>query len=120
MVTHPGRPGPRRKARNRASCSDVGAFKTPTLRNVALSGPYMHNGRFDTLEGALRHYEELAKGVVAPVAGELDADVRTGAMRFGAGRGAADDVANMLDFMKALTGSQISGPRGGVAPPGQR
>jgi cytochrome c peroxidase len=30
--------------------SDRGAFKTPTLRNVAITGPYMHNGRLDTLE----------------------------------------------------------------------
>ena len=29
---------------------DKGAFKTPTLRNVAGTPPYMHNGKFDTLE----------------------------------------------------------------------
>ncbi|MFP2911046.1 cytochrome-c peroxidase [Pyxidicoccus sp. 3LFB2] len=32
------------------SPADLGAFRTPSLRNVALSGPYGHNGRFATLE----------------------------------------------------------------------
>ncbi|MDP7016756.1 MAG: cytochrome c peroxidase [Pirellulaceae bacterium] len=32
---------------------DYGAFKTPTLRNIAHSAPYMHNGDFDTLEDAV-------------------------------------------------------------------
>ncbi len=34
---------------------DVGAFKTPTLRNITRTGPYMHNGLFD-LDGVLRMY----------------------------------------------------------------
>lgn len=33
-----------------------GAFKTPTLRNVALTAPYMHSGQFATLEEVLQHY----------------------------------------------------------------
>ena len=35
---------------------DSGLFRTPTLRNVALSAPYMHDGRFQTLEEVLEHY----------------------------------------------------------------
>ena len=35
---------------------DSGKFKTPTLRNVALTAPYMHDGRFQTLEEVLDHY----------------------------------------------------------------
>lgn len=33
-----------------------GAFKVPTLRNVALTAPYFHNGRFQTLEEVVRFY----------------------------------------------------------------
>jgi cytochrome c peroxidase len=36
--------------------ADFGRFKTPGLRNVALSAPYMHDGRFRTLEEVLDHY----------------------------------------------------------------
>ena len=35
---------------------DIGRFKTPTLRNVELSAPYMHDGRFSTLEEVIEHY----------------------------------------------------------------
>ncbi len=36
--------------------SDNGKFKTPTLRNIEFSAPYMHNGRFSTLEQVVDHY----------------------------------------------------------------
>ena len=36
----------------------VGAFKTPSLRNIAMTAPYMHSGQFDTLEAVLDHYNK--------------------------------------------------------------
>lgn len=36
--------------------SDAGVFKVPLLRNIALTGPYMHDGRFETLEEVVEHY----------------------------------------------------------------
>ncbi len=41
--------------------NDVGKFKTPTLRNVDLTDPYMHDGRFITLEQVLDHYSNGVK-----------------------------------------------------------
>lgn len=35
---------------------DVGRFKSPSLRNVEVAAPYMHDGRFATLEAVLEHY----------------------------------------------------------------
>ena len=37
---------------------DKGTFATPSLRNIALTAPYMHDGRFGTLEEVLDHYSE--------------------------------------------------------------
>lgn len=37
---------------------DRGKFKTPSLRNIALTAPYMHDGRFQTLEEVMDHYNE--------------------------------------------------------------
>jgi cytochrome c peroxidase len=34
-------------------------FKAPTLRNVALTAPYMHNGHLATLRDVVRHYSEI-------------------------------------------------------------
>jgi cytochrome c peroxidase len=36
--------------------ADIGKFKIPSLRNVELTFPYMHDGRFSTLEEVLDHY----------------------------------------------------------------
>jgi cytochrome c peroxidase len=36
----------------------VGAFKTPSLRNVAITAPYMHSGQFATLEDVVNHYNK--------------------------------------------------------------
>lgn len=36
--------------------TDEGKFKVPSLRNVALTGPYMHDGRFATLTEVIEHY----------------------------------------------------------------
>lgn len=35
---------------------DIGTFKVPNLRNVALTAPYMHDGRYKTLRDVLEHY----------------------------------------------------------------
>jgi cytochrome c peroxidase len=40
------------------SALDLGTFSTPSLRNIALTAPYMHDGRFATLEEVLDHYSE--------------------------------------------------------------
>ena len=37
---------------------DLGAFKTPTLREITKTAPYMHDGRFATLEDVIKHYNK--------------------------------------------------------------
>ena len=41
--------------------SDTGKFATPSLRNVTLTAPYMHDGRFATLEEVVAHYNSGLK-----------------------------------------------------------
>lgn len=38
--------------------TDLGKFKVPGLRNVALTAPYMHNGMFKTLEAVIDYYDQ--------------------------------------------------------------
>lgn len=38
--------------------ADLGSYKTPTLRNVMRTAPYMHDGRFATMEEVLDHYSQ--------------------------------------------------------------
>jgi len=37
---------------------DIGAFKTPTLREISRTAPYMHDGRLKTLEEAVDFYDQ--------------------------------------------------------------
>ena len=37
---------------------DIGAFKTPTLREITMTAPYMHDGRFATLGQVVEHYNK--------------------------------------------------------------
>jgi cytochrome c peroxidase len=38
--------------------ADIGKFKTPTLRNIALTAPYMHDGSINTLEDVVEYYDK--------------------------------------------------------------
>jgi cytochrome c peroxidase len=49
--------------------ADIGAFKTPTLREIARSAPYMHDGRFKTIEDVVNFYNK--GGVKNPHQDEL-------------------------------------------------
>jgi cytochrome c peroxidase len=40
---------------------DTGKFAVPSLRNVAVTGPYMHDGRFNTLNEVIEHYSTGVK-----------------------------------------------------------
>ena len=46
------------RARITQDLRDKGAYKTPTLRNITLTAPYMHDGRFATLREVFTHYRE--------------------------------------------------------------
>lgn len=46
---------------------DIGKFKVPGLRNVAVTAPYMHNGMFRTLKEVIEYYDNPYKTVSAPI-----------------------------------------------------
>jgi len=54
---------------------DDGKFKVPTLRNLALTGAYMHNGYFDTLKGVVDFYNtrDVKPACANPLTSEADA-----------------------------------------------
>jgi cytochrome c peroxidase len=68
---------------------DMGKFRTPTLRNVALTAPYMHDGSIDTLEGVVRHYARAGRD--AHMGPKRDEDGKS------AEAGKAADVAQPVD-----------------------
>jgi cytochrome c peroxidase len=53
------------RARETGNDCDRYAFRTPPLRNVAITGPWMHSGAFTSLEAAVRHHLDPAGGLLA-------------------------------------------------------
>ena len=78
--------------------TDRGKFKTPSLRNVALTAPYMHDGRFATLEDVVSHYDHgVRRGA------NLDPNL---AKHPDAGLGlSAEDQRALVAFLRTLTES---------------
>jgi cytochrome c peroxidase len=74
---------------------DSGLFRTPTLRNVALSAPYMHDGRFQTLEEVVEHYNS---GGVASSTIDPFMKYTTGGLSL-----APSQKADLLAFLHTLT-----------------
>lgn len=50
------------RARITLDVSDEGKFRVPTLRNIELTGPYMHDGSINSLEEAVEHFDKGGRG----------------------------------------------------------
>jgi cytochrome c peroxidase len=74
------------------NAADSLKFKTPSLRNIAVTGPYMHDGRFTTLSQCLNHYS----GPMYPSA-TLDPQLATGIPL------TVQEKADLLAFLATLT-----------------
>ena len=80
--------------------SDEGKFATPSLRNVALTAPYMHDGRFKTLEEVIDHYSDQVKRSAT-----LDPNLAKHPME-GIGLTPKDKKA-LVAFLKTLTDTNL-------------
>lgn len=105
--------------------NDVYRFRTPSLRNVELVGPYFHDGAFTTLEAAVRHYiapEASLRGydasqltpLLRPTVDVNPAriDARARAIDQGVRRGVRLDdreVADLVAFLRSLTDGDAAG-----------
>lgn len=76
--------------------SDVGKFKTPSLRNLVFTAPYMHDGRFQTLEEVIDFYNTgvQSSSTVDPVM------LKTRNLN-------AQDKLDIIAFLKAITDSSF-------------
>ena len=91
---------------------DMGRFKPPSLRNIALTSPYMHDGSLETLDDVLDHY---ARGGTLTTTGPNVGDGSTSPLRSGFVAGftlTAGERADVLAFLEALTDEEfIHDPR---------
>jgi cytochrome c peroxidase len=74
------------------------AFRTPTLRNLRYTAPYMHSGKFSTLEQVLEFYEDLSGGkIVNPNVkpAQMDTLIKSLNVRF-------KDISRIVEFLNTL------------------
>ena len=79
---------------------DMGKFRAPTLRNVAVTAPYMHDGSIKTLEEAIDHY---AAGGRTISTGEYKGDGNTSPLRSAFVKGFTISVKEKRDLIAFLT-----------------
>jgi cytochrome c peroxidase len=93
LVTAPGAPADPGRFAISNNPEDKGAFKTPTLRNVALTGPYMHDGSSPSLEDVIDLYDR--GGGNGTIKDKLISKLNL----------SAQEKADLLAFLKTLTGN---------------
>ena len=81
--------------------SDRGKFAVPSLRNIALTAPYMHDGRFRTLEEVIEHYCDRRDAQRDARSEPRQASRRRRAVERG------DDKRALVAFLKTLTDEQF-------------
>ena len=87
---------------------DMGKFKAPSLRNVALTAPYMHDGSIPTLAAAVDHYAAGGRLIRdGPLAGDGRANPYKDPL-IAAIRLSARDRADLVAFLKTLTDTTIA------------
>ncbi|MBF4471803.1 cytochrome-c peroxidase [Flavobacterium sp. HJJ] len=82
--------------------NDKGRFRVVTLRNIALTAPYMHDGRFQTLEEVLDHYNEHIQSSKTLSTFLQDRSNNPNGKNLGL---TAEEKKNIIHFLKMLTDS---------------
>lgn len=95
---HPHRPFDTGRAEVTGRPEDVGRFRVPSLRNVAVTAPYMHDGTLPTLEAVVAHYDRGG-------AGTPNQDPAVRPLRLTAAERAA-----LVAFLEALTDDAFRSP----------
>lgn len=83
---------------------DMGSFKTPTLRNIAMTAPYMHDGNLKTLKEVVVHYNN--GGVTRK--GDRVNDFLSGGIR--PLNLSEQQISDLVSFMEALTSPEYAKP----------
>ena len=87
--------------------ADAGRFRTPSLRNIALTAPYMHDGSAATLEDVLDHYGEGGRTIPSgPLAGRGQENPRLDALMHPVGM-TKRNRADLLAFLHSLTDGEL-------------
>lgn len=84
--------------------AERGKFRVPTLRNVELTAPYMHNGVYETLEEVVLHYDiQVANLFITPEVNDPNIAAEMNAGSFEGLNLSDQERADLVNFMLTLT-----------------
>ena len=86
---------------------DMGRFKAPTLRNIAITAPYMHDGSVATLQEAIAHYQAGGRTIEG---GELSGIGRTNPYKSSFIKGfeiTESEIDDLVAFLNSLTDQEF-------------
>jgi cytochrome c peroxidase len=86
---------------------DVGKFKVPTLRNVAVTAPYMHDGSVATLEEAIAHYAAGGRTIAGGPQAGIGHDNPNKAERLKGFTLSDEERRDLVAFLDSLTDQQV-------------
>jgi cytochrome c peroxidase len=89
------------------SKEDIGKFKAPTLRNIAVTAPYMHDGSIATLEAVLDHYAAGGRTIATGEHAGVGHDNPNKDPIIGGFTLSAEDRANLIAFLETLTDREL-------------
>jgi cytochrome c peroxidase len=87
--------------------ADVGRFKAPTLRNIAITAPYMHDGSIATLEGVLDHYSAGGRTIRSGPAAGIGHDNPNKDALIAGFQLSRQDRADLIAFLETLTDEAV-------------
>ena len=82
---------------------DVGKFRAPTLRNIAVTAPYMHDGSIATLSDVLDHYAAGGRTIDSGAYAGVGYNNRNKSPNVHGFRLSASDKADLIAFLESLT-----------------
>jgi cytochrome c peroxidase len=89
------------------NATDIGKFKAPTLRNIAVTAPYMHDGSIATLEGVLDHYAAGGRTIDSGPNAGVGHDNPNKDHLIGGFSLSRQDRADLIAFLESLTDEAV-------------
>ncbi|WP_027391940.1 cytochrome-c peroxidase [Aquimarina latercula] len=85
-----------------ANPNDIGKFKVPSLKNIAIRPPYMHDGRFATLEEVIEHYSSGIQNHQSLISPLVNSEGQVGQFNF-----TEEEKEALIAFLNTLTDNQM-------------
>ncbi len=83
--------------RHTGKAEDEGRFRAPTLRNIAITGPYMHDGSVATLAEAIEHYSKGGRASAHPAKSSILRPLSL----------SSSEKADLIEFLRSLTDEEL-------------